>query len=44
MLVQLPPVVTFFAVAMLLFPHAACDKMTVVCLAFIHRTGKGSDA
>lgn len=33
----------FFAVAMLLFPHAACDKMTVECLAFIHRTGKGSD-
>jgi hypothetical protein len=25
---------------MLLFPHAACDKMTVECLAFIHRTGK----
>src|SRR6185503_21254346 len=24
------------------FPRAACDKMTVVCLAFIHRTGKGA--
>src|SRR5450755_4021270 len=32
---------TFFAVAMLLFPRAACDKMTGECLAFIHRTGKG---
>ncbi len=32
---------TFF-VAMLLFPHAACDKMTAVCLAFIHKTGKGN--
>ncbi|MDP1542726.1 MAG: hypothetical protein Q8L99_06190, partial [Polycyclovorans sp.] len=30
----------FFFVAMLLFPPAACDKMTAVCLAFIHRTGK----
>jgi hypothetical protein len=35
---------TFFAVAMLLFPRAACDKMTGECLAFIHRTGKGSGA
>ena len=33
----------FFAVAMLLFPRAACDKMTAECLAFIHRTGKGRD-
>ena len=33
--------VAFFVVAMLLFPHAACDKMTGECLAFIHRTGKG---
>lgn len=32
----------FFVVAMLLFPHAACDKMTGVCLAFIHKTGKSS--
>src|SRR6185369_12902454 len=32
---------TFFDVAMLLFPRAACDKMTGECLAFIHRTGKG---
>ena len=32
--------VAFFFVAMLLFPHAACDKMTVECLAFIDRTGK----
>ena len=35
--------VAFFFVAMLLFPRAACDKMTAVCLAFIHRTGKGSE-
>jgi hypothetical protein len=34
---------TFFAVAMLLFPRAACDKMTGECLAFIHRTGKGRE-
>jgi hypothetical protein len=35
--------VFFFFVAMLLAPPAACDKMTAVCLAFIHRTGKGSE-
>jgi hypothetical protein len=35
--------VIFFFVAMLLVPPAACDKMTAVCLAFIHRTGKGGD-
>src|SRR5665213_1394394 len=34
----------FFAVAMLLFPRAACDKMTGECLAFIHRSGKGVGA
>ena len=39
-----PGDLAFFVVAMLLFPHAACDKMTVVCLAFIHRTGKGMGA
>jgi hypothetical protein len=37
-------VLAFFFVAMLLFPPAACDKMTAVCLAFIHRTGKGSSS
>ena len=37
-----PVDLAFFFVAMLLFPPAACDKMTAVCLAFIHRTGKGS--
>jgi hypothetical protein len=36
-----PGDLAFFVVAMLLFPHAACDKMTAVCLAFIHRSGKG---
>ena len=36
--------VAFFVVAMLLFPRAACDKMTGECLAFIHRTGKGAAA
>jgi len=36
-----PGDLAFFVVAMLLFPHAACDKMTVVCLPFIHRSGKG---
>src|SRR5690348_10946195 len=35
--------VVLFFVAMLLAPPAACDKMTAVCLAFIHRTGKGSE-
>jgi len=34
----------FLVVAMLHFPRTACDKMTAVCLAFIHRTGKGGDA
>ncbi len=38
-----PGDLAFFVVAMLLIPRAACDKMTVVCLAFIHRTGKGGD-
>src|SRR5258705_1548521 len=36
-----PGDLAFFVVAMLLFPRAACDKMTAVCLAFIHRSGKG---
>ncbi|HZQ00813.1 MAG TPA: hypothetical protein VFB13_14820 [Reyranella sp.] len=34
----------FFVVAMLLFPRAACDKMTGVCLAFMDKTGKGNPA
>jgi len=36
-----PGAAAFFFVAMLLvpLPRAACDKMTAVCLAFIHRTG-----
>ena len=34
----------FFFVAMLLFPHAACDKMTGGCLASLQETGKGEGA
>src|SRR5260370_33597391 len=30
-----------FVVASVLFPHAACDQMTGVCLPFIHRSVKG---
>jgi hypothetical protein len=35
--------VAFFFVAMLLFPPRRLRQMTGVCLAFIHRTGKGKD-
>src|SRR5882672_8219476 len=38
-------VLAFFFVAIGgLSPRSACDKMTVVCLASIHRTGKGDGA